>query len=210
LASASESFVTGSYAASRWGDRLLHVFSSKKHSTPQKRPPRPPFGGRGVSGLRRAISRVPSAGTSEEEPTWRSFLWECRCRHPPARHPFQPADREHIDAAYRANRCMELLALARGGVCRAPSVTGTGGALLPHLFNLTCDRSHIGGLFSVALSLTRSPRAGGCYPPPLSYRARTFLAESSTRPPARRFNSSIHREPPPACPSKTPASISRR
>ena len=54
-------------------------------------------------------------------------------------------------------RNLELLALARGGVCLAPSVTGTGGALLPHLFTLACDRSHIGGLFSVALSLTRSP-----------------------------------------------------
>ena len=52
---------------------------------------------------------------------------------------------------------MELLALARGGVCLAPSVTGTGGALLPHLFTLACDRNHIGGLISVALSLTRSP-----------------------------------------------------
>ncbi len=75
-----------------------------------------------------------------------------------------------------ASRRSRLLALARGGVCRAPSVTGTGGALLPHRFTLACDRSHIGGLFSVALSLTRSPRAGGCYPPPSSCRARTFLA----------------------------------
>ena len=72
-------------------------------------------------------------------------------------------------------RNLELLALARGGVCRAPSVTGTGGALLPHRFTLACDRGRIGGLFSVALSLTRSPRAGGCYPPPSSCRARTFL-----------------------------------
>ena len=72
-------------------------------------------------------------------------------------------------------RPVGLLALARGGVCRAPTVTGTGGALLPHRFTLACDRSHIGGLFSVALSLTRSPRAGGRYPPPSSCRARTFL-----------------------------------
>ena len=63
-------------------------------------------------------------------------------------------------------RDSELLALARGGVCLAPPVAWTGGALLPHRFTLACDRSHIGGLFSVALSLTRSPRAGGRYPPP--------------------------------------------
>ncbi len=91
-----------------------------------------------------------------------------------------------------ASRRSRLLALARGGVCRAPSVTGTGGALLPHRFTLACDRSHIGGLFSVALSLTRSPRAGGCYPPPSSCRARTFLtvAHAKVRPPARRHDSS--------------------
>ncbi len=91
-----------------------------------------------------------------------------------------------------ASRRSRLLALARGGVCRAPSVTGTGGALLPHRFTLACDRSHIGGLFSVALSLTRSPRAGGCYPPPSSCRARTFLASAfaETRSPARRHDSS--------------------
>ena len=56
-----------------------------------------------------------------------------------------------------------------------PARHRTGGALLPHRFTLACGRSHIGGLFSVALSLTRSPRAGGCYPPPSSCRARTFL-----------------------------------
>ena len=69
----------------------------------------------------------------------------------------------------------ELLALARGGVYLAPSVTGTGGALLPHHFNLTCDRSHVGGIFSVALSLTRS-RGRWELPTTVSCRVRTFLA----------------------------------
>ena len=95
---------------------------STKRSDDGKKPPRPPFGGRGEFELRRAISRVPSVGSSEKDPTWRSFLWECRCRHPPARHPFRLADREHTELAGAA-RCMELLALARGGVCPAPFVT---------------------------------------------------------------------------------------
>ena len=103
------------------------------------------------------------------------------------------ADLLHATRLTRGSRArpegrMRLLALARGGVCPAPSVTGTGGALLPHHFTLTCGRSHIGGLFSVALSLTRSPRAGGCYPPPSSCRARTFLEtpEDASRSSARR------------------------
>ena len=92
--------------------------------------------------------------------------------------------------AHRAGRSRSMhgtaCACTRWGL-PCPVRHRTGVALLPHHFNLTCDRSHIGGVFSVALSLTRSPRAGGCYPPPLSYRARTFLAEKSTRPPARLF-----------------------
>ncbi len=126
-------------------------------------------------GLGRTVSRVPS-NDPRSRPPRRSFLWERRCRRPPARHPLQSADHGSEGRSFPVDPRLKLLALARGGVCRAPSVTGTGGALLPHLFTLACDRSHIGGFFSVALSLTRSPRAGGCYPPPLSSRARTFLA----------------------------------
>ena len=130
--------------------------------------------GREATGAGTGTSCKPSSVRALPKPdTRRSCLWGRRCRRPPARHPLRP----RITGA-TANRRSELLALARGGVCRAPSVTGTGGALLPHRFTLACDRGRIGGLFSVALSLTRSPRAGGCCPPPSSCRARTFLAET--------------------------------
>ena len=69
----------------------------------------------------------------------------------------------------------ELLAFARGGVCRAPSVTGTGGALLPHLFTLAARRSGVGGLFSAALSRARN-LGRWVLPTTVSCRARTFLS----------------------------------
>ncbi len=150
------------------GDPVIRRHRHKTAPTPEGR----------SGGLRRAVSRVPfTRGPSEaiislgpSSPTASSTL---------------PAPPRITDPARRP---VGLLALARGGVCRAPTVTGTGGALLPHRFTLACDRGRIGGLFSVALSLTRSPRAGGGYPPPSSCRARTFLVNpiGSTRSPARR------------------------
>ena len=157
--------------------RTVHSSSGQRDRPGRKRPGR---------GLGRAVSRVPfEAGRG---PTRGDHVSGAAVADG-LLHATRPDPR--ITGA-TANRRSELLALARGGVCRAPSVTGTGGALLPHRFTLACDRGHIGGLFSVALSLTRSPRAGGCYPPPSSCRARTFLASAfaETRSPARRHDSS--------------------
>ncbi len=55
-----------------------------------------------------------------------------------------------------------LFGLAPGGVCQASRVTSAAGALLPHPFTLTCAvpsklGTAIGGLLSVALSLTSRP-----------------------------------------------------
>src|SRR5690242_1041111 len=53
---------------------------------------------------------------------------------------------------------LPLFGLAPGGVCRAASVTGDTGELLPHRFTLTAGaRGTGGGLFSVALSLGSLP-----------------------------------------------------
>ena len=58
----------------------------------------------------------------------------------------------------------KLLALARGGVCPAPSVTRRAVRSYRTVSPLPAAEA-TGGLFSVALSLTLQ-RAGGCYPPP--------------------------------------------
>ncbi len=49
-----------------------------------------------------------------------------------------------------------LFGLALGRVYLANRVTSAAGALLPHRFTLAARRSGVGGLFSVALSLTRN------------------------------------------------------
>ncbi len=79
-----------------------------------------------------------------------------------------------------------LFGLAPDGVCQAKPVTRLAGELLPHRFTLTPAETigHFGrgGLFSVALSLSKPPEAsldGGRYPP--SYPVESGLS-STARP----------------------------
>ena len=70
--------------------------------------------------------------------------------------------------ASRLHRERRLLALARGGVYRAPTVTSRAVRSYRTFSPLPVSRrvGTIGGVFSVALSLAPRPRAGGRYPPP--------------------------------------------
>ena len=66
------------------------------------------------------------------------------------------------DRSAAAEAAFPLLGFAPGGVYRASQVTLAAGALLPHRFTLTCAATSelvtaIGGLLSVALSLTSRP-----------------------------------------------------
>jgi len=65
---------------------------------------------------------------------------------------------------------LPYMALLRMGFTVPPTVTGRGGALLPHRFTLTA--ANRGGLFSVALSRGRPRRTLSGIPP---CAARTFL-----------------------------------
>ena len=89
------------------------------------------------------------------------------------------------------------LGLAPGGVYRAGRVTPVAGALLPHLFTLTCagPEAAIGGLLSVALSC-ESPRLASPAPCPAesrpsSTRSRFAVRAAATRPTHRRHQSAI-------------------
>jgi hypothetical protein len=78
---------------------------------------------------------------------------------------------EGVQLPGRTGRPCPLLGLAPGGVYRADDVAVAAGALLPHRFTLTCDRSAeatrpIGGLSLLHLSV-RSPRPGSRQHPAL-------------------------------------------
>src|SRR3954453_8288634 len=60
----------------------------------------------------------------------------------------------------RTGRPSPLLGLAPGGVCRAVRVAPHAGALLPHRFTLTCDRSPGPSAVSLCCTSVRSPRPG--------------------------------------------------
>ncbi len=81
---------------------------------------------------------------------WRPFLWDQRCRWP--RTPYPEVQ------TVRAAPFLPIWAFSQWGLpchaCHQPR-----GALLPHPFTLTGDRSRLGGLLSVALSLGLPPVA---------------------------------------------------
>ena len=67
----------------------------------------------------------------------------------------------------RTGRPSPLLGLAPGGVCRAVRVAPHAGALLPHRFTLTCDRSPGPSAVSLCCTSVRSPRPGSRQHPAL-------------------------------------------
>jgi len=86
--------------------------------------------------------------------------------------------RKHARAALIAS----LFGLAPGGVYPATVCCHRCGALLPHLFTLTCARKRIGGIFSAALSVGfrlpgvtwRHALWSPDFPPPADGRQRLF------------------------------------
>jgi hypothetical protein len=83
----------------------------------------------------------------------RPFIWDARCRPPHARDPFSsrghgPNNRSHL---------RELLALARGGVCHALTVTSQAVRSYRTFSPLPAEA---GGIFSAALSLTQREPVG--------------------------------------------------
>jgi len=86
--------------------------------------------------IRRPVSRVLS-NAKRMPRAWRPFLCDAGCPAPEATYPDGDPDKGWIGSRLREGRSLpSLFGLAPGGVCRAVSVAGKRGALLPHRFTL--------------------------------------------------------------------------
>ena len=116
-------------------------------------------------------SSVGPGGFRVPLPGWRTcrgvrpFLCARACARAGAVYP-PPSARTGRRAGVAGER--GLCDLARGGVCRAPTLTRRAVGFYPAVSPLPDPEEPraIGGLFSVALSRAPNPGAGGCYPPP--------------------------------------------